>query len=65
MAGAIGAALLGPRSYDGRRDDAPWLGAAFSARVEPADVRRALWVFVAACLVHAVLAGLIALVVAG
>lgn len=53
MAGAIGVALSGPRSYHGKATDEPWLGGEFSARAGAGDVRRALFVFVVACLVQA------------
>ncbi|MCC7273944.1 MAG: cobalamin biosynthesis protein [Alphaproteobacteria bacterium] len=56
MAGAIGVALCGPRRYPGLVVEAPWIGTG-SARAEPADIARALMVYVHACLIHA---GLIA-----
>ena len=54
MAGALGVALSGPRQYDGKTVDEPWLGEEFSARIGAPEIRRALYLFVVACLVHAV-----------
>ncbi len=59
MAGALSVALSGPRSYDGKTEDNPWLGKEFSARIGPAEIRRALYLFVVACLVNAVVVALI------
>ena len=53
MAGAIGVALSGPRSYHGTTSDEPWLGGEFSARAVAGDIRRALFVLVVACLLQA------------
>jgi len=55
IAGALGIALSGPRNYHGKAVDEPWLGEEFSARIGPPEIRRALYLFVVACLVHAVL----------
>lgn len=55
MAGALGLSLLGPRHYEGEAaDDEIWLG---DGRTEAtaADVRRATWLFAAACALVAVL----------
>ncbi len=54
MAGALSVALSGPRQYDGRVQDEPWLGEEFSARIGVVEIRRALYLFVVACLVNAV-----------
>ena len=54
MAGALGVALSGPRRYDGKTVDEPWLGEEFSARIGPAEINRALYLFVVACLINAV-----------
>ena len=54
MAGALAVALSGPRQYDGKVVDEPWLGEEFSARIGAPEIRRALYLFVVACLVHAV-----------
>ncbi len=54
MAGALSIALSGPRRYDGKVVDEPWLGEEFTARIGPLEIRRALYLFVVACLVNAV-----------
>ena len=54
-AGALDIALAGPRRYHGELADDAWIGAG-RARVLPADVARALSLFVIACLVHVVAA---------
>lgn len=51
MAGALGVALSGPRSYAGGTSNEPWLGGEFPARIGPAEIRRALYLFAVACLV--------------
>jgi adenosylcobinamide-phosphate synthase len=56
FAGALGLALAGPRRYGAEVVDDPWIGSG-RARAGVADMRRALWLFVASCLV---LAGLVA-----
>ncbi|MDA1133129.1 MAG: adenosylcobinamide-phosphate synthase CbiB [Proteobacteria bacterium] len=53
MAGALSVALSGPRRYDGKTVDEPWLGEEFSARIGVAEIRRALYLFVVACLINA------------
>jgi adenosylcobinamide-phosphate synthase len=55
MAGALGLALAGPRHYAEGTVNDPWLGDG-KARAEPADIRRALRLYVLACLL---LAGLV------
>ncbi|MSO80772.1 MAG: cobalamin biosynthesis protein CobD [Alphaproteobacteria bacterium] len=60
MAGAIGVALSGPRSYHGAASAEPWLGGEFSARAEAGDIRRALFVLVVACLLQAAAVGALA-----
>jgi len=60
MAGAIGVALSGPRSYHGAASDEPWLGGEFSARAGAGDIRRALYVHVVACLLQAAAVGALA-----
>jgi adenosylcobinamide-phosphate synthase len=65
MAGALSVALSGPRMYDGKAEDAPWLGEEFSARIGTAEIRRALYLFVVACLVNAaVIAAIITFLIA-
>jgi adenosylcobinamide-phosphate synthase len=61
-AGALGLALAGPRRYGADLVNDPWIGEG-RARVTPSDMRRALYLFVAACLVHAALIAVAALLV--
>ncbi|HEX2113820.1 MAG TPA: adenosylcobinamide-phosphate synthase CbiB [Alphaproteobacteria bacterium] len=61
-AGALGLALAGPRRYGAELVSDPWIGDG-RARVTPADMRRALYLFVAACLVHAALIAILAIAV--
>jgi adenosylcobinamide-phosphate synthase len=61
-AGALGLALAGPRRYGSELVNDPWIGDG-RARATPADMRRALYLFVAACLVHAALIAVAALVI--
>jgi len=49
MAGALSLALLGPRRIDGETVLSPWLGDG-KAKATPADIRRALQLFIIACL---------------
>jgi adenosylcobinamide-phosphate synthase len=51
MAGALGLALAGPRPYHGEIKPAPWIGDGV-ARVTPADIRRALYLYGVACLIN-------------
>ncbi len=60
MAGGIGVALAGPRSYGGAVEDEPWVGGEFSAQVGSGDIRRALYLFVVACLFEAAIVALLA-----
>lgn len=56
MAGALGLRLAGPVAYDGAMHDKPWIGTGrLDARA--ADIRRALRVYVRACLLLGLLAG--------
>ncbi len=48
MAGSLGLALAGPRRYDGHVVEDPWLGDG-RARATPADMDRALLVYLLAC----------------
>jgi adenosylcobinamide-phosphate synthase len=59
FAGALGLALAGPRRYGTEAVDDPWIGSG-RARASVADKRRALWLFVASCLVLAGLVGALA-----
>ena len=61
-AGALGVALAGPRRYGAELVNDPWIGDG-RARVTLMDMRRALYLFVAACLVHAALVAILAIVV--
>lgn len=60
MAGGIGVALAGPRSYAGAVEDEPWVGGEFSAQIGSGDIRRALYLFVVACLLEAAIVALLA-----
>ena len=55
MAGALGIAVGGPRAYAGRRVGAAWMNDGGCAALVPADIRRALRLFAAACAVQFVL----------
>ena len=61
MAGALGAALLGPRSYGGAAADHPWLGAEFQSAATATHVDRALAVYVRACGLNALAVAVVAL----
>jgi adenosylcobinamide-phosphate synthase len=63
-AGALGLALAGPRRYGAETVNDPWIGDG-RARATAMDMRRALYLFVAACLLHAALIVIAALVVHG
>jgi adenosylcobinamide-phosphate synthase len=54
MAGALGLALNGPRRYRGQLVEDAWMGDG-RARALPADIARALAVYVVACLLHGLL----------
>lgn len=54
MAGALGLALAGPRRYGGRTVRDAWMGRGRS-RATTQDIRRALRLFIAACVLHACL----------
>lgn len=60
MAGALGVALSGPRSYQGKMTDQPWVGGEFSAQIGTNEIRRGLYLFVVACLLEAVIVALLA-----
>jgi adenosylcobinamide-phosphate synthase len=60
MAGGIGVALAGPRSYEGAVEDQPWVGGEHSAQSGSGDIRRALYLFVVACLLEAAIVALLA-----
>jgi adenosylcobinamide-phosphate synthase len=48
MAGALRLKLSGPRVYDGKADDAPWIGDGRS-KATPTDIRAGLRLYVIAC----------------
>ncbi|MGP9814372.1 adenosylcobinamide-phosphate synthase CbiB [Rhodopseudomonas sp. NSM] len=52
MAGALGVALAGPRTYGGELTDDPFLNAGARAAATPADIGRATRVLIAACAVQ-------------
>ena len=60
MAGALGLRLAGPVSYDGLAHDKAWIGNG-RAEADAGDVRRALRVYLRACLSLWLIAGGIAL----
>ncbi len=60
FAGSLDIVLAGPRRYAGTLVDDPWIGEG-RARITVADMRRALWLFVAACLVQAAIVAALAL----
>lgn len=55
MAGGLGLALGGPRTYQGGIIEGQWIGAG-RARAQAGDIDRALVTFIAACLINAGLA---------
>ncbi len=59
MAGALGLALAGPRRYARHTQNDPWIGNG-TARVQPGHMDRALYVFMVACLINALLVAVIA-----
>lgn len=63
MAGALGIALAGPRRYQGRLTDDPYLNEEGDKEPSARDIRRALRVFVLACLIQFVIVALTAFVV--
>jgi adenosylcobinamide-phosphate synthase len=58
MAGALGLKLAGPRRYPGEVVDAPFIGSG-TPDATVADIRRALHLFVLACVAQAAIVGLI------
>ena len=60
MAGALRLRLAGPIAYDGVRHDKPWIGAK-GRDARPHDVARALRLYLRACLLLWLVAGLQAL----
>ena len=64
MAGALELSLAGPRRYTDHVVEDNWIGEG-SARLEPRDVRRALYLFVVACVINAGVVGAFGLASAG
>ncbi len=60
FAGTLGLAIAGPRSYHGRRVEEPFMGQGGTPHAAAPDIRKALRLFIRACVVLAVL--LIALI---
>jgi adenosylcobinamide-phosphate synthase len=63
MAGALGLALAGPRRYGDRLVDDPFLNTGARMDANPADIRRALNLLIAACSLEAAIYAALALVV--
>lgn len=61
IAGALGLALAGPRHYAESTVEDPWLGDGTPV-AEPRDIRRALYLFVVACLINGAWVGAIAMI---
>ncbi len=59
MAGALGLKLAGPRIYPHHTIDAPWMGRG-TANATAADIDRALYLYIVACLVNALVVAVIA-----
>ncbi len=59
MAGALGIALAGPRTYGGERVDDHWMGDG-RARLSHKDIQRALYLYGVACLITGGIVGAIA-----
>ena len=60
MAGALRLKLSGPRVYDGKTEDAPWIGSG-RAEAAPTDIRAALRLYVIACVLMFALVAIAAL----
>ena len=56
LAGALGIALAGPRAYGDRASDGAWMGRGGRALCTPADMRRALALYVRACILWGLVA---------
>jgi adenosylcobinamide-phosphate synthase len=62
MAGALGLALAGPRTYyGGAVGDSRWMGEGGRVEIEPEDIRRALALYVRACALQGALVALLAI----
>jgi len=62
MAGALGIALAGPRSYGGEITDDPYLNAEARAAATPQDIGRALRLLIAACVLQGAIYAALSLV---
>lgn len=62
MAGALGLAIAGPRRYGGRTVEDAWMGAGGRTEATAEDIRRALRLYLAACILQAALIALAAAV---
>lgn len=60
MAGALGLALAGPRKYARHTQDDAWIGSG-TAKATTGDMERALYLFVVACLINALIVAVIAM----
>ncbi|MGI9524294.1 MAG: adenosylcobinamide-phosphate synthase CbiB [Hyphomicrobiaceae bacterium] len=63
MAGALGLALAGPRSYEGKVIEDTWMNKSGRQSAEPADIDRALRLLICACGVQFAIIAAISLVV--
>lgn len=63
MAGALGIALAGPRSYHGELVEDAWMNAAGRRAVRPDDIERALRLYLRACLAGWILVAVAALLI--
>jgi adenosylcobinamide-phosphate synthase len=61
MAGALNLALAGPRRYSQHVVNDPWVGSG-SARATALDIRRALYLYIVACLINALWVAALAVV---
>ena len=61
MAGALGLALAGPRTYGGQSDPDPWIGDG-RAKATVRDIRRGLYVYAVGCLINAAWVGALVVV---
>lgn len=62
MAGALGLAIAGPRRYGGKTVEDAWMGAGGRTEATAEDIRRALRLYLTACVLQAALIALIAAV---
>ena len=60
MAGALGLALAGPRRYARHTQNDPWIGDG-TAKATATDMERALYLFVAACLINGLIVAVVAM----